>query len=77
MDVSLGVFENVGVNAWNSVNAGLTGRYALFAGQYDESLFKLSGIRGQIPEVREPGSFVLLASGLVGLLASDTLGRRL
>ena len=37
MDVSLGVFENVVVKAWNSVNTGLTGRYVLFAGQYGES----------------------------------------
>lgn len=63
------VFENVALNSWTAVNTDVTGRYAIFAGEYGESndYFKLSGIQGQVIEVPEPGTLALLGSGLVAI----------
>lgn len=63
------VFENVALNSWTAVNTDVTGRYAIFAGEYGENndYFKLSGIEGEVIEVPEPGSLALLGSGLVAI----------
>lgn len=62
------VFEDVAINSWISVNTDVTGRYAIFAGQYGESndYFKLSGIQGtEVVQVPEPGTMALMGTGLV------------
>jgi hypothetical protein len=63
----VGLFEDVVVNDWNSVNTSLTGRYVIITAQYGESndYFKVSGIKGEEIEIPEPGSILLLGGGLM------------
>jgi hypothetical protein len=63
------VFEDVALNSWTQVNTDVTGRYAIFAGEYGESndYFKLSGIEGEIIEVPEPGTLALIGTGLLAM----------
>lgn len=67
------VYYDVVVNAWVPVNTDVTGRYAIFSGQYtsaernDNDYFKLSGIRAEEIEVPEPSSMLLLSSALAAL----------
>ena len=63
------VFEDVALNSWTQVNTDVTGRYAIFAGEYGESndYFKLSGIEGEVIEVPEPGTLALIGTGLLAM----------
>src|SRR3546814_5849899 len=72
-DLALGftkvkVVEDVALNSWTQVNTDVTGRYAIFAGEYGESndYIKLSGIEGEVIEVPEPGTLALIGTGQLG-----------
>lgn len=63
------VFQNVVVNSWTAVNTDVTGRYAIFAGEYGEydDYFKLSGIKGEVIEVPEPATLAMMGTGLLAV----------
>jgi hypothetical protein len=63
------VYKNVAINSWTAVNTDVTGRYAIFAGEYgdydDDDYFKLSAI--EAVEVPEPATLALLGTGLAAI----------